>query len=209
MPADPGPYEFIQMQPVGEGPIAWDPCRPIRYVVNPSGAPAGSDQLLTEAIANTSAATGLQFTHEGVTAETWTKERDAYSAEGHDSEWAPVLISWSTEETTPDLAGYIAGFAGGVSVRDGDGPATFVSGYVVLDSADATNLLTTPNGSQALRAVIQHELGHLVGLGHVADATQLMYTETSASQTGTWGSGDLAGLHVLGTQPCLPELEAQ
>ena len=47
------------------------------------------------------------------------------------------------------------------------------------------------------RAVIQHELGHLLGLDHVDDAGQLIYSETRGGVTG-FGSGDLNGLAALG-----------
>ena len=205
-PLDPGPYEFVQMQQDGSGPIAWDPCRPIRYVVNPSGAPAGAEQLLEQAVANTAAATGFQFVDSGTTDEPWTKQRDAYQPDRYDDRWAPVLISWETQNTVPDIAGYIAGLGGGTPRSDSSGRAAYVSGAVVLDAEDLDAMLLEPDGTTAARAVIQHELGHLVGLDHVADASQLMFTEGTPAQTGDWGTDDLAGLNVLGSQPCMPEL---
>lgn len=53
---------------------------------------------------------------------------------------------------------------------------------------------------------MQHELGHLVGLDHVADPTQLMYSEGGPSQASDWGNGDLAGLNQLGSGGCFPDL---
>ena len=46
-------------------------------------------------------------------------------------------------------------------------------------------------------AIIEHELGHLLGLNHVDDPTQLMYKETK--DTSAYGNGDLNGLAHLGT----------
>lgn len=48
--------------------------------------------------------------------------------------------------------------------------------------------------------MILHELGHLVGLDHVDDETQLMYPH-AAKQRG-FAAGDLRGLHELGLGAC-------
>ena len=81
-----------------------------------------------------------------------------------------------------------------------------VSGTVVLDASDLGAILGQPGGPERVRAVIQHELGHLVGLDHVADVTQLMYSEGNDLQSGDWANGDLAGLHQLGSGPCAPSV---
>ena len=46
--------------------------------------------------------------------------------------------------------------------------------------------------------------GTLLGLDHVDDPTQLMHAENSGL-TG-FAAGDLAGLALLGSGPCVPEL---
>jgi hypothetical protein len=51
-----------------------------------------------------------------------------------------------------------------------------------------------------VRAVILHELGHLVGLGHVADPNQLM-SETNYGLH-DFGPGDQEGLARLGGGTC-------
>jgi hypothetical protein len=205
-PASPGTFEFVLTQDGSDQPVAWDPCREVRYVVNPAGAPPGADALLEQAIARTSAATGLVFVNEGTTDELWEKDREPYQPDRYGERWAPALIAWSDQDQVPGLAGYIAGMGGAIprtSPNDPDSAMAFVSGAVVLDAADLGDAMTQPGGADGVRAVIQHELGHMVGLDHVADETQLMFSE---SRVADWGSGDLAGLHQLGTGPCLPDL---
>ncbi len=50
-----------------------------------------------------------------------------------------------------------------------------------------------------------HELGHLVGLDHVDDDSQLLHPETVPGVT-DYAAGDLTGLSRLGQGPCVPEL---
>jgi len=205
LPAATGPYELLNQHEDGS-PVTWDPCRPIRYVVNPTGAPPGGEAFIDEALARTSGATGLQFQYDGTTDETWDKQRETYQPDRYGERWAPVLFSWSTEQQTPPLGGYVAGLGGPSSVGLEEDATSYVSGSVVLDAADLGLLLGAPNGAASVQAVVQHEVGHLVGLDHVADETQIMNTEGSPTSATDWGPGDLAGLHELGTGECRPEI---
>jgi hypothetical protein len=46
--------------------------------------------------------------------------------------------------------------------------------------------------------VLLHELAHAVGLGHVADETQLMNAVATPNSPTTYAAGDLEGLWELG-----------
>lgn len=206
VPEPAGPFEVLRNQRVGTGPVTWDPCRPIRYVVEATGGPPEATQILDEALAKVSAATGLRFEDGGTTDEGYVKDRLPFQPERYGDRWAPVLILWTTPETVPDLGGHVLGVSGPIAVSDRDGSMVYVTGTVALDAPDLVDMLAERRGAESVRAVVQHELGHLVGLDHVADPDQLMYTETGPRGPTDWGNGDLAGLNLLGRGACHPSL---
>lgn|GEM_PF-882208 len=225
-----GPHAFIQMQPDGVTPVAYDPCRPIHYVTRPDGAPEGGDQLIAEAIARVSTATGLVFINDGATDEPPTAQRESFLPNRYGDRWAPVLITWSNAQESPGLGSdgsgdtqdqtrEILGYAGSSSAgyAEESDPAAgntadttaglqiFVSGSVTLDGPDFAQLLSESGGYAEARSVVIHELGHLVGLDHVADESQLMSPTLKRNLT-DYANGDLEGLAVLGQGQCLAEI---
>jgi hypothetical protein len=203
VPKGPGKYEISEHQPNDPNtPVAWDPCRPIHYVVNPAGAPPGAAANLRAAIASVHAATGLRFLNDGTTNETPDKQRLDYQPDRYDPQrWAPVLIAWSDENTFPELAGYVDG----VTTTDGEYTPdnqheVYVSGQIVFDDKDLAG-----QGATLMHEVMLHELGHLAGLAHTSDATQVMYSE-SQFNVNKYGAGDRRGLALLGTQACYPTM---
>ncbi|MFD2092567.1 matrixin family metalloprotease [Blastococcus deserti] len=207
LPAPPegGTHTFIAFQEDGVTPVAYDPCRPVHYVVRPDDAPPGGEDVVHAAFARLGEVTGLRFVHDGVTDESTTLERDIFQPERYGDRWAPVLVAWETEEQNPALAGDTVGQAGSVAVSLGEGPRVFVTGTVSLDAVRMPEILSFRDGARTARAIVLHELGHLVGLGHVDDPEQLMYPE-ARREVPDFASGDLTGLSVLGAGPCVPEL---
>lgn len=184
-------------------PVRWDPCRPIHFVVNPAGEPEGGRAVLDAALARTSAVTGLQFVDDGASDET---ERDSPVDQGWTgSRWAPVLVRWDlpVEETTGEdgVVGTVMGQAGPLEISTADGTHVYVSGSVGLTTAGSSYDPRDPAQAAAMEAVWLHELGHLVGLDHVEDPTQLM--NPSMSGVSDYADGDLTGLATLGSGPCL------
>jgi hypothetical protein len=204
-PPEGGPHGFVAVQADGVTPVAYDPCRPVHYVIRPDGAPDGGNEVVREAIDRLSEVTGLQFVDDGTTDEATTLDRPIFQPERYGDRWAPVLIAWETEEQNPALAGDTVGQAGSVAVSLGDGPRIFVTGTVSLDAGRLPEILAFRDGGETARAIVLHELGHLVGLAHVEDAEQLMYPE-ARREVPDFAAGDLTGLAVLARGPCVPEL---
>jgi hypothetical protein len=199
-PAGLGGYAFSMTHRDGS-PVAFDPCRPIHYVVRPDGQPQGGRELLTSSFAQVSAATGLQFVDDGDTSEAPLETRAPYQRGRYGDRWAPVLVVWSSAAETAMLADGVLGRAGPDSFGTGDDASVrLVSGLAVFNGAALGQQLASGDDSKA-QAVLLHELGHLVGLAHVPDPYQVMF-DTNAYPLSTYRAGDLRGLEQLGRGPC-------
>jgi matrixin len=199
-------YTFETMQTSADGRstfVAWSPCRPIHVVVNSRGAPQGFVAAVRAALGATSAATGLVFVDDGATDEQPTARRAAFQPGRYGDRWAPVLIAFAGPDIVTATSEDAVGEASVVHVADPrTGSDSYVSGRVYL----STDLLRMRDHDRvpAYVPTLRHELGHLVGLGHVDDPHQLMFPTLGAPVT--FQDGDLAGLAQLGRGACAPWL---
>jgi hypothetical protein len=202
-PVGAGGYAFLKSDSSGR-PITWDPCRPVHYVVRPAGAPAGGDALLSWAFGQISQATGLTFVADGPTDEAPSSIRPSFLPQRYGDRWAPVLVAWSTPAEWPPLSDGVLGRAGPLSfgIRGKDNER-YVSGLAVFNGPEIGAQLRTGDDNRA-RAVLLHELGHLVGLAHVDDPLQVMYS-TNTYPLASYRSGDRRGLELLGSGRCFTD----
>lgn len=190
-------YAFVRVRQNGE-PVRWSTCEPIRYVVRPDNEPEGGRALLEESLGRIAEATGLEFENAGTTDEAPSQRRRLYQPVRYGDRWAPALIAYSSPAEDDRLAGRRAGYGGPAYVSVGGGTPRNVSGSVVFN----VEQITTMGGDGAVRAVMLHELAHLVGLAHVDDPGQLMNPVLYGSRVSDLQEGDLAGLEILGDGAC-------
>ncbi|WP_155845642.1 matrixin family metalloprotease [Arthrobacter sp. 162MFSha1.1] len=138
-----------------------------------------------------SRATGLVFIDDGATDEPGGFKRKPYQPERYGDRWAPVLIAW----VDPSELSGDAGQGNSLTAKAFDGNSAYVTGEL--------DVSVLPNYDNNLeRAVLEHELGHLVGLAHDDDGDELM-NSVAVHQKYEYQPGDLAGLAILGQGKCL------
>ena len=177
-------YSFLH-EANGE-PVTWDHCQAIEYTVNTKGAPDNWREIVARAIGDIEEHSGFVFADRGTTV-----KRDLIGSRYPGNEWEPVLIMWSDRYQDQGLEGSTIGFGGSAPIQVGT-RLRYVVGLVVLDS----NI--TDETEQQL--VLEHELGHVLGLDHTGSSGELMY-EGYHGQDGL-GRGDIAGLKKLHDVPC-------
>ena len=194
-----GAFRFLDR--VGGSPVRWDPCDPITYAINTAGASSDVRPDLREAVARVSRATGIEFRSVGTTRETFIR---AYQRMRYDGviRKAELVVIWvdhadyqailrRLSDPRPSLA-FAKTMRGLYADQD-----QYFGGLIVMD-ADATSSLGFGD-FYAHGAVLLHELGHIMGLDHVRDPDQLMYSGRYPSfGLNHFGLGDLEGLRRLG-----------
>ncbi len=192
-------YAFMDTQPGTGEPVRFDPCRPIHYVVREHGVGSIGVDVVHDAVARVSAATGLVFVYDGLTDEAPSANRPLSVPDRYGSDLAPVLVAWTDPREVPRLEGTTAGVGGAVSLSGPEGRWTYVTGQVQLDGPQLAPELTPLRRWSAI-AVVMHELGHVVGADHPSDRSQLMAAEHQNQRD--WEDGDRYALAVLGQGGC-------
>lgn len=203
---EPVDYSFLEARQGGCQPVRFNPCEPIHYVVNAAQAPPGGVDDLQEAIRRLEAASGLTFVDDGPTDEPASVNRPLSLPERYGNRWAPILVVW--DHGAPYRMA-LTNPAGGKSTPV-DGVS--VSGVLIVNidatAGDHGNLHPVNGFGEGTTwgRVFIHELGHLVGLGHVARSNEIMFTELGVQMgEAVYQPGDLAGLKLLGKDAgCLP-----
>jgi hypothetical protein len=186
-----GVYAVVNEQPSGE-PVTYDPCDAIHYVVNPVDGPADSAVFIEAAVREAQAASGLRFVYDGLSDEHW-------SSRSHGTSRRPVLFTFNRPAEVPELAGEVAGLGGSLAMSSGGRAPRYITGSIALDSAWFLNASADGRMPEE-KAIVMHELGHVIGLDHVTDPRQLMFAENVGQLD--YGPGDRAGLARLGAGPC-------
>lgn len=208
--ADPhGAHAFLARNDDGT-PLRWDPCTPIRYEVNYEHAPEGASADVREAVARVAEASGIEFVDEGITDRTVDGASGAGFA-GSFGRPLPVLISWLPRKEFAAWASPDRADAFGLPWRGRDPGDRYVSGMIVLLATDG--IRSGFENRSSLGPLLMHEWGHVLGLAHVTDGDELMWSprldeaEFPDLSLSDWGPGDLEGLAEVGRPAgCLPSV---
>ncbi|GAB2581046.1 matrixin family metalloprotease [Microlunatus antarcticus] len=196
---DRGSAKSYSLQKVGGSVVRWNPCESVHYTVNTTYAPAGALADTQAAVARIAKVSGLTFVYDGPT--TTIPTSSGPRADGITIAWARRGTGTGRSDLLP--GGSVLGTGGWnvTYVTTAKGGAVsgvhIVNGYVIVDTA--ANKL--PGGFADVKGgtrgeLLQHELGHAVGLNHVKDKSQLMYATLGAHSS--LGAGDKAGLRKVG-----------
>lgn len=202
-PAGPG-YAFLNLNPSGT-PVRWDPCVPIHYRTYLAGAPTYAAGDIETAVEQVSAATGISFVDGGAASSFPFASGPAAEAPAGTRGPGPVVIAWADSSESSRLKPLPAGAgpdeygrAEPVEMVDpGTGFGVYVTGTVVIQAA--ADKLPPGFGPGRVGAVLLHELGRLMGLGTVDNPAEIMNAKVATTKAGTYGPGDLSGLHRLGS----------
>ena len=188
-------YEFLVKSPIAR----WDPCGVIGWRINTRQSTSGALRDARIAFHRLSQATGFTFRYRGTT--TRIPQMDSNS-------WFPshtqIVVAWARKgqsslfEYSPraDAVGvpyYYMGYHNG----DGSDAYRIATGSVVIDSQ-----LRVKGGygrGVSRGDILLHELGHVMGLGHV-DAGSEMMNAVMTRGAAVYGKGDLAGLEARGAE---------
>lgn len=197
-----GDHAFLFTRgPGSTEPVTFSSCAPIHLVVNKEAAPPHADRLLREAVRRVHEVSGLELVIDGDTDELASDQRRA-EKKGLLGGYAPVLVAWTTPQRISGLEGTVVGLGGPREAPAGTQQARrFVSGIVYLDGPSLAQMMNAPDGQAQARAVIMHELGHMLGLAHVTSQSELMASRNESHIT-DFGPGDREGLRRLGSGPC-------
>jgi hypothetical protein len=194
-----GAFKFLER--VGGAPVRWNPCETISYAVNTDGAASSIKPDLHEALARVTRATHVEFVSVGTTEETFMRAYQRMRYQGVIRK-AELILIWvdhddyrailrRLQDPRPSIA-FAKTMAGLFADQD-----QYFGGIIVMD-AEATSQHGFGH-RYAHGSVLLHELGHIMGLDHVKDPDQLMYSGRYPNYgLHDFGAGDLEGLRRLG-----------
>jgi hypothetical protein len=186
-------------------PTAWQPLRGTRraphrwtscvlhYEVNPQGMPRRGMADLREALRRVGQVSAVRFEYAGTTS---VVPGPGYLGPGPDR----FVVAWADPATTGLLDSATAGRTG----TFGDDTGRLQTGFLLFNTAWSARSPSGFGAGQPQGAVMMHEAGHLLGLGHAGDPDQIMMPSVP-HEAAVWGAGDLRGLRRLGSlMGCLP-----
>jgi len=201
--------------------VRWNPCQTITFAVNPRLA-GKSDRATRRAIADVREAfhragkrTGLTFRYTGRTSE--VPQNSGSTSWSNRQKAAEIVVAWVDQDRSAfrtDLlsqvgSGYPSGVGGwmlrGWTDDNGRWHGAVGRGFVVINASHNRRYETGFGSGVTRGALLLHELGHALGLGHVGRTSELMYPTILSRRHSNYKTGDEQGLAKLGRRVgCIP-----
>jgi hypothetical protein len=174
----------------GSNAAAWDRCRPLRWVLRD---PTGDRQLrydIAMAMAEIEAVTPWRFLYDGETSDLPTRARRG----GGDADVVIAVVD-AGETSELDAYDHAAGGAWTHPFKNDDGIWELSAGAVLI-RAETLGRRPGGFGPSSRASLVLHELGHILGLGHVDSGESVMHA-AMGSGAATLSAGDRDGLAEL------------
>jgi len=193
--------------------VRWSPCQTtsagttthyITYRVN-TGGHSSRITLVKQALAKVTTASGLRFRYLGTTtyvphnAVLHYPSGNRYvfdAAQQRARTGAELVVAWASKSATNLLTGTEAGSGTASWSASVNSQLRIVEAAVLMKTG--VTLLSGFHAGPSVGTLLLHELGHAVGLQHVTSRSQVMYPTIGSWSPAGYGTGDDAGLRVVG-----------
>lgn len=189
----------------------WDPCRNYTYAINKGsfevedyivrdGFEVNDTELLRASFERAKELSGLSFLYLSKTADNY-EQKKAYET---NLGVAEVLVQYLREDDYLVAAGQSGlstsiAFAGPLAEGITGETGYLVAGRIVIN-VDEIERLLDEGREDVIATAYLHEIGHLIGLGHVEDPEALMFG--GPSYLDSMSEGDILGFEWAGSGPC-------
>ena len=176
-------------------PVTYSSCEKWVVSINTFSASSGYRPAVKAAIADIRELTGLKLVLGEDTDEVPSDDRTVYQPERYGDRPAPILIGWVDAEPS-----FVSGHDGSNVIVTEDGEQTYLSGMIRLNADGELR-------DEELRAVLLHELAHVVGLADSADQGSVMGPDPQDANG--FSQEQREALKVLGNGECIDPLALQ
>lgn len=185
--------------------VKWNTCKPIKYTINTTNAPAGAEEFVKKAMEEVETQTGIDFSYIGLTNKNlWPKGKNNFKKSAMYTDQT-ITFLWDSRtfpnEGANEFGARYLGYAF-KGFQKSKKRGSIFSGVIVFN----TDFFNTAKAiDKTHKHVLLHELGHVLNLAHTADPSQVMYSSVNTDEPNTFESfqdKDLQGISHVKKKKC-------